>query len=251
MTDVPAPTPASAPGPKPNSVARIFGVLFSPDETFASIAKRPTWGAPLIVLIALSIFSGYMLSTHIDWGAPAREAMEQRRDLSPEQVERAAKISNSVGKIIAYAGPLVLVIIMLAVSGILLVAFRLFGGEGDYLQAWSATLYAQMPACIKSIVLFVVMLIKGGTALSPLALVTMVRTNPAFLFEQKTHPMAFALAANLDVFSLWVMVLLIIAFAHVARVSKGKSAAIVISLYVIKALVGLIGPAMQSLRSAR
>ena len=60
--------------------------------------------------------------------------------------------------------------------------------------------------------------------------------------------MAFALASNLDIFSIWVMILLIIGFAHLARVSKAKAATIVISLYVVKALLGLIGPAFQSLR---
>ena len=247
-TDVPAPTPAPAAEPKPNSAARIFGVLFSPDETFASIARRPTWAAPLILLVLLSLGFGLIAANRIDWGAPAREAMEQRKDVSPEAADRAAKMAGAIGKIISYAGPVFLVIIMLIVSGVLLLAFRLFGGEGNFLQAWSATLYAYVPSCIKSIIIIAVMLIKGATAISPLALVTIVRSNPAFLFDQKTNPMAFALASNLDLFSIWVMILLVIGFAHLARVSKGKSAAIVVSLYVVKALLGLIGPAIQSLR---
>ena len=248
-SEVTAPAPAPDAEPKPSSVARIFGVLFAPDATFASIARRPTWVAPLVVLLVLSFCSGFILSSRIDWGAPAREAVEQQKNASPEAAERAERMANTIGKFIAYAGPIFLVIIMLAVSGILLVAFRLFGGEGNYLQAWSVTLYAYMPSCIKSIIFFAVLLIKGGTGISPLALVTMVRTNLAFLFDPKTQPMAFSLASNLDIFSLWVMVLLIIGFAHVARVSKAKSAVIVVSLYVVKALLGLIGPAMQSLRS--
>ena len=248
MTDVSAPAPAPAAEPKPNGLARIGGVLFSPDATFASIARRPTWVAPLIVLILISIASGVILSGRIDWGAPAREAMEQRKDVRPEDAARAERMANAFGKVIAYAGPIFLVIIMLIVSGILLLAFRLFGGEGNFAQAWSATLYAYMPSVIKSIAVLAVLVIKGGTAISPIALATLVRSSPAFLFDPKTNPMAFALATNFDIFSLWVMVLLIIGFAHLARVSKGKSAAIVITLYVVKALLGLIGPAIQSLR---
>ena len=141
-TDVPAPAPAPAAEPKPNSVARIFGVLFSPDATFASIAKRPTWAAPLIVLLVLSVFSGLILAKRIDWGAPAREAMEKQGNVPADQADRAAKMANAVGKVISYGSPLFLVIIMLIVAGILLLAFRLFGGEGNFLQAWSATLYA-------------------------------------------------------------------------------------------------------------
>jgi hypothetical protein len=247
-TDVPAPAPTPAGEPAPSSIGRIGGVLFSPDATFASIASRPTWVAPLIVLIIISICSGFILSGRIDWGAPAREAMEQRKDVPPEAAARAERMAASIGKVVAWAGPIFLVIIMLIVSGILLLAFRLFGGEGNFLQAWSVTLYAYMPSVIKSIIVLAVMLIKNVTAMSPIALATLVRSNPAFLFDPKTNPMGFALATNFDIFSLWVMVLLIIGFAHVARVSKGKSAAIVISLYVVKMLLGLIGPAIQSLR---
>jgi hypothetical protein len=247
-TDIPAPAPPSAGEPKPNSFARIFGVFFSPDETFASIARRPTWAAPLIVLIVLSIGSGLILSKRVDWAAPARESMESRTDISAEQKEQAMRMAGAMGKVIAYAGPVFLVIIMLIVSGILLLAFRILGGEGTFLQAWSATLYAYMPNVIKSIIVLAVMLIKGGAAISPMALATVVRSNPAFLFDPKTNPMAFSLATNFDIFSIWVMVLMIIGFAHLARVSKGKSAAIVISLWIVKSLLGLIGPAIQSLR---
>jgi len=247
-TDVSAPAPPPAAEPKPSSVGRIFGVLFSPDETYASIARRPTWGAPLVVLLVLSICSGFILANRVDWGAPAREAMEQRKDIPPESAERAAKMAAAVGKVVSYAGPIFLVVVMLIVAGILLLAFRMFGGEGNFLQAWSATLYAFMPSCIKSIIIFAVILIKGATSISPFVLATMVRSNPGFLFDPIKQPMAFSLATNFDIFSLWVMVLLIYGFAHLARVSKAKSATIVISLYVLKAVLGLIGPAIQSLR---
>src|SRR5437763_817168 len=150
--------------PAPSSFGRIFGVLFSPDTTFQSIARRPTWVAPLLVMIVISIASGFILSSRIDWAAPAREAMEGRKDVPPEQMERAVRMAGAMGKVLAWAGPVFLVIAMLIVSGILLLAFRMFGGEGNFLQAWSATLYAYMPSAIKSIIVLTVMHIKGGTA---------------------------------------------------------------------------------------
>ena len=247
-TDAPAIAPAPATEPKPNGFARIFGVLFAPDTTFASIARRPTWAAPFILLVVLSIVSGLIMSSRIDWAAPAREAMEQRKDVPPEAAERATRFAGAIGKVIAYAGPVILTVTMLIVAGILLLAFRLFGGEGNFLQSWSATLYAFMPSVLKNIVLLIVLFLKGGSPISPIALVTLVRSNPAFLFDQKTNPMAFALAANFDIFSIWVLILMIIGFAHLAKVSKGKSAAIVITLWIVKSLLGLIGPAIQSLR---
>jgi len=248
ISEAPPSAPAPAAEPAPSSFGRIFGVLFSPDATFASIARRPTWVAPLLVLLVLSIVSGFIMSSRIDWSAPAREAMEARKDVPREAQERAVRMAGAMGKVIAYAGPVFLVIILAIVAGILLLAFRMFGGEGNFAQAWAATLYAYMPSVIKSIAFLIILVAKGETGVSPLAMATLVRSNPAFLFDPKTNPMGFALATNLDLFSLWVMVLLIIGFAHLAKVSKGKSAAVVVSLYIVKCLLGLIGPAMQTLR---
>jgi hypothetical protein len=255
MTEVPAPAPAPGPAPaaepKPSPFARMIGVLFSPDETFASIARKPDWVVPLIVLMVISLVSGLILSPRVDWAAPAREAMEQNPNASPEQVEQAERIATGMGKVLAFAAPALYIIMLLIVAGICLLAFRLMGGEGTFKQAWAASIYSQMPNVIKSIVTVIILLARGGDAgqLSPLQLPTLLRSNLAFLFDPKTNPVAFALAANFDIFSIWVLVLLIFGFAHLARVSKTKSAAILVTLFIVKCLFGLIGPAMQSLRT--
>ena len=44
--------------PKPNSFQRIIGVLFSPDSTFKSIARRPDWVVPLVLLLVISLAAG-------------------------------------------------------------------------------------------------------------------------------------------------------------------------------------------------
>ena len=246
-TDTPAAAPAPA-EPKPNSIARMFGVLVSPEATFASIARRPTWAAPLIVLIVLSLVSGIVMSSRLNFAAAAREQMESRKDLTPEQADRAVRMAASMGKIIPLMAPLFMVIGLLIVAGILLLAFRLFGGEGTFVQAFAATNYASMPSVIKTIIVLIVVLAKGGATLAPTALPTLVRSNLAFLFDPKDQAMAYAFAANFDIFSIWVLILMIIGFAHLARVSKAKSAAIVISLWLVKCVITLIGPAVQSLR---
>ena len=64
----------AAPAPKPNSFQRIIGVLFSPDATFASIARRPDWVVPLVLIVVLALVNGILVASHIDFGAPAREA---------------------------------------------------------------------------------------------------------------------------------------------------------------------------------
>jgi hypothetical protein len=241
-------TPVPDPGPKPNSFQRIIGVLFSPDATFASIARRPDWVLPLVLLLITSLAAGVIMAPRIDFGAATREAMEQNKNVSQDQVDRAVKMTTSIAKVMTYLSPVLSLIGLLIIAGILLLAFRLFGGEGDYKQAFSVTCYASIPSIIKTVITLIIIVAKGGI-LPAQMLATMVRSNLGFLADMKTNPMAFALLSSIDIFSIWFLVLLIIGFAYVSRLSKAKSAVIVISLWVLVVLIKLIGPAMQSLRA--
>ena len=229
-------TPAPDAGPKPNSFQRIIGVLFSPDATFASIARRPDWVVPLVILLIMSMAAGIIMAPHVDFGAAAREAMEQNKNMSQEQIDKAVKMAAGIGKVMTYLSPVLSVIGLLVIAGVLLLAFRLFGGEGDFKQAFSVTCYASIPTIIKSVVTLDIILAKGGI-IPAQALATLVRSNLGFLADYKASPMAFALLSSLDIFSIWFLVLLIIGFAYVARVSKAKSAVIIVSLWIVVLLL--------------
>src|SRR5882672_9997265 len=223
-------TPAPGAEPKPNPFQRIIGVLFSPDTTFASIARRPDWVVPLVLIMVLALANGILIASRIDFGAPAREAMAQNKNMTQQDMDRAEKMAVGMGKVAKFIGPIITIIVLLIVAGALLLAVRLMGGEGDFKQAFSVTCYAWFPNVIQSIVLTIIVMAKGATAINPQTFPTMVRSNLAFLVDMKTQPMAFALLSSLDLFTIWVVVLLVIGFAYVGRISKAKAAVAVLSL---------------------
>ena len=235
----------SAPPPKPNSFQRIIGVLFSPNETFASIARQPDWVVPLSLILVVALVSGIVFAQRVDFGAPIRDAMEQNKNVSPEQVERAVRIGGAVAKVFAYCAPVVSIIFLLIIAGVLLLAFRVLGGEGDFRQALSVTSYSWMPGLIKSIIITAIVASRGVSAAD---LANVLRSNLAFLVSMKQNPLLFTLLAKLDVFTIWLLALLVIGFSFVSKFSKAKSAAVVVSLWVVATLLSLIGPAIQMLR---
>jgi hypothetical protein len=243
-------TPVPDAEPKPNSFQRIIGVLFSPDSTFASIARRPDWVVPLALLLIVSLAAGVIMAPRVDFASATREAMEQNKNMSQEQIDRAARMTASIAKVTTYLSPVLSLIGLLIISGILLLAFRLFGGEGDFKQAFSVTCYSSIPTIIKSVVTLIIIVVRGGI-IPVQTLATLVRSNLGFLADMKTNPMAFALLSSIDIFSIWFLALLIIGFAYVSRLSKTKSAVIIISLWIVVLLLKLIGPAMQSLRASK
>jgi hypothetical protein len=243
-----APVPDSE--PKPNSFQRVIGALFSPDATFASIARRPDWVVPLLLILVIALANGILVAPRMDFGAPAREAMAQNKNMTQEQMERAEKMSVGIGKVAKFIAPVFTALAMIIVAGALLVAVRLMGGEGDFKQAFSVTCYAWLPNVLQSIVLTIIVFAKGATAINPTTIPTMVRSNLAFLVDMKSQPMAFALLSSLDAFTIWVVVLLVIGFAYVGKVSKAKSAVAVVSLWVLSiCFFKLVPAALQGLRN--
>lgn len=240
MTDIadasPTPPPAA---PTKNTLQRIAGVLFAPAETFQDIARKPNILGPLLIIILLGYVSTFFIIQRMDWNAVMEAQMDQMKKQNPnmtqEDVDRASRITSTFGKAIGWVAPLMGVVWYVIVAGALLLAFRMMGGEGNFAQALSTSLYAWMPLLISGILMTIVIIARGSV--DPTQMATVVKSNPAFLVDMKEHAVLFSLLSSLDIFMIWTIVLLIIGFSTFTKSSKAKSAAIVISLWAVVILI--------------
>jgi hypothetical protein len=225
---------------KTGTLQRIGGALFSPDETFREIASRPNVLAPLLILIVITVLSTIVLIPRMDFETMMRDQLEESgktRNMSSEDVDRMVRFSVAFGKVIGYCSPLLAVGFWAVIAGVLLLAFRLMGGEGTFKQAFSVTLYAWLPLTIKGILSTIVALTRGSV--SPAEMDVLVRSNPAFLVDMKTQHVLYSLLTSIDLFTIWTVVLLVIGFAWVARTSKARAAAIVVGCWVFALVIKL------------
>jgi hypothetical protein len=235
---VPPTAPYEAPLKKMNVFERAAGVLFSPGETFENIARKPDILAPMLLLLVVSYIGTILLVPRIDFGEAVRQQIQrQGRQMSDSDMDTAVRIGSAFGKVIAYTSPFLAFALIAIIAGVLLLAFRLFGGEGTYAQAYSASLYAWIPQVINGLILGIVGLTRDG--IDPTLMPTLVKSNPAFLVDMKAQPMLFAFLASIDVFTIWSVILFIIGFSILARVSKAKAASIVLSLWAALIVVKL------------
>jgi hypothetical protein len=228
--------PPETAAPKQNAFARMAGVLTSPNATFREIALRPDVLVPLLTIVAISVVCVGVLVPHVDFAATYREAFDGM-NIPPDRLEKSIRMAAGIGKATTYFGPVLQLIAFAIIAGILLIAFRMFGGEGDYKQAFSVTLYSWLPMVVKGILSVVVLLSRKAITLNDLA--NPLRSNLAFLFSMKQQPMLFSLFGSLDLFMIWTIVLMVIGFAAISRFSKGKSAAIIVSLWLLVVVVKL------------
>ena len=245
--ETPPPVSPAEP-PAQNSFQRIAGVLFAPAETFRDIARRPDILTPLIVLVVISFIVTAMIIPRMDFEAAFREQMSsQNRNMSDADLERAAKMGSAFGKVMAWTGPIWGILIWVIIAGVLLMAHRLFGGEGNFKQAFSTVLYSWIPLTINGIVTGIVAVARGEV--DPTSMQTLVKSNPAFLVDMKENPIVFAALSSLDLFTIWTLILLIIGFSTLSRLSRAKSAVIVISLWLVTVVVKLGFAALGAARA--
>jgi len=246
MTAADVVPPSAAEPEKPNTFERIIGVFSSPGATFESIVRRPDILVPLLIFVVVSIASSIAVAMKVDFAAMAREAIEMNPNIPPDKAEGAIGMTSTIMKVTMYTSPLLTVLILVITAGICLIAFRMFGGEGDFVTALSVTTYAWFPRLIRGILGVIVMLTKDSISMFDLQ--NPVMSNLGFLFDPKTQPLGWAVASSVDVFNIWSVVLLIIGFAAMSKLPKARAATIVIVLWVIANLLSLIGPAMQAMK---
>jgi len=234
--ETPVPGAPVAAAPRPGAVSRITGVFFSPVRTFADIAARPTWLAPLLLWTVVQIFLTSIIVPRMDFEKAIRARMEKSGQTVPEErMQQIVQTQKKVGGVFGYvAAVLSPGIVCLIVAGVALGAFKAFGGDLSFRQSFGVTTHGFLPTVVGSL-LFVPILLRQES-LDPRAIGDLLRSNLGFLVERDSSKVLHSLLQSVDIFSFWVLALLVIGFAAAARVSRKMSAGVLITLWLLYVL---------------
>jgi hypothetical protein len=225
----PVESPSEAEGLAPMSFgARFAGVFHSPGSTFADIVRKPTWLAPLLVLVGSAVVFTEVMLWRIGMDRIIRISIEQSpraAQMTPEQVEQAVTQGSKIGAIFAHLGSLLgTPVVMLIVAGLgLLIVNAIFGKDLDFSAAFSITCYANLPSVLASVMGLAMIFLGDVERFNP--------QNPTptnlgfFLNPLDTSRPLYVLASSLDIFTIWFLVLLGIGFSE-ATARKVKSSSI-------------------------
>lgn len=229
-----------------SSLGRVVSVLVAPKKTFESISRKPTWVIPLVLLILIGAITAVLVTQKMDFGEVIQARVEERgASMSDEELDRVVSMMERFGWVFGLLGAVVM-----QPAGYLIIALLFFlafkiAGEIDFPRAFSVTLYSLMPYLILSAITIV--LLFGRESIDAQAMQTqgLLMSNLAFLASEDSSPAVVALLRSFDFFTLWVLVLMSIGFAVVARVKTGTSAAIVFGIWVLW-VIGKVGWAVIS-----
>lgn len=236
-TTTPAPEPQATIG----SVGRLFGVLFSPGKTFEDIVRKPTWVLPSAVLVILSLIASVIFVQRVDWHEVISQQIEkspQAAQLSAEQKEQRVEMGAKIAPIFGYVGGLVFpVCILLLTALVMWGAYSLLAGVNPGFKiSFSIAAHSFMTALVSTPIFLLVLFLKPRGTID---IENPVATNIAAFLPGDVPKWLFTLCKQIDIFTIWILILLGIGFAAVNRrkLTTGKSVGIALAVWLVYVVI--------------
>jgi Yip1 domain len=218
-------------------LATLAGVYMAPGATFAAIAAKPSFWAPLLVFVAAGALFNAVWLHQLDPREFARTEIEDSpfaEQMSPaeraEGIERQARIFPFV----AWLGPLVLSPLSLVVVALVyLVVFRFFyAAEVTFRQSLAVVSWTFLAVALMTLPpTLLVLSLKQDWNVDPR---TALQANLSVLLDKASVPRAvYSLAESLDLFSAWMLALLSIGYGAAASVPTRRAAFGVTALWAV------------------
>jgi hypothetical protein len=219
-------TPTARPGAtaqRYGSLQRLWMVFTSPGEVFADIKVKPAWVLCLVAMVVLGVAVQIVVAPHIDTEATLRARLGDRvDDLSDQQiedlVERGQKFAQYAPIIGVVVGPLAWGVM----AAVFFLMLKVVGSDADYPQVFSSTLHAYWPPSVVQAALTAT-LIQRFDALPQQELNTVVKSHLGALLSPDAPAWLVSAASTISIFNVWTVVLLVIGFAIVGGVPRGKA----------------------------
>ncbi|MBS1851792.1 MAG: YIP1 family protein [Acidobacteria bacterium] len=230
--------PDSVPTPTPEPAglsegARILNTFVAPSKTFSDLRRSAAWWGPYLLMVIAALLFMYVAGAKVGFRKAMENQMQSQpktqarlEQLPPEQREAQMEQGTKITKWIAYATPVLQLVILLIIATALWVSFKIAGTGVTFKISLAVVMYAGLPGILKMLLAIVALL--AGANPDSFTLQNPVGTNLGyFLDPATTSPALRSLATSIDVFLIWTLVLSAIGFIYAGKVKSGTSYAVV------------------------
>jgi hypothetical protein len=213
-----------------------LNLFLEPSRAFRALAQTRRWLIPILICSLVAV--GYEAATSHYRMADLRDRISRDRTLSPDEVARrvgnidAQRTTSISYPRLAFGATLLTAIHVakvLAVAALLWFCVRLFHSTATFGQLFSGASFIFLVTVPEKVVLAILMMTKGSYQ---------VYLGPAVLMDSDSS--LFTVLDRLDVFSIWMAVLIAVALPILTGISKRRAAVMVTCLWCGWLLLALI-----------
>lgn len=237
---------ASTPAPQPalSEAQRILNTFFAPSKTFADLKRKPSWWVPWLLISIVSLLFMYAVTQKIGGEQLAQNYLrnhpkmaERLEKAPPEQQERQMRMMATSFKYFGYAVPVFTLVLWLIIAGVIMATMNFgAGAEIPFRTSMAVVAYSWLPFLVHGLLALVILF--AGVAPDAFNLENPVATNLGFLIaDPASSPGLYRLAASIDIFSIWVVILMGLGFATVSKLTRSTATIIVAAWWLLVVLV--------------
>jgi hypothetical protein len=231
-----------------SEVATIGNIFFEPGRTFEDLKRKPRVILATIIISLLATAYGFGLYYKVGEAGVRQFAMEQiEKSPQASAMDSAAKaravdLQMTIGKVIRFALPILVAIVMMIGGLFYWGGAKAFGGTGSFMHSWSVFLYSSIPpTIISSIANFIVLAFKSADEIDIAASQRgVIHANPAILLDGKAMPVLATVVGTLDLFMIWGWVLAAIGLRITNRLSSGSAWGVVLIFALLSTLFRVV-----------
>ena len=235
-----------------SQVERVVDTFVAPTKTFTDIRRNASWWLPFLLGIIVSLVFVVSIDRQIGFEEVAQaninrsaQAQERMSSLTDAQRQQSMHVIATSTKVVSYAYPAIALIFALIAAGILTMSFNFgLGAKADYKQYLAIWFYAGLPFLIKF--LLAAISIFAGVSAEHFDVNNPVGTNVGWYLTSDSPLWLRTLLSSADIFTVWVVVLLILGCSTVARIKRGSAAIVIVGWWMLIVLGGTIMAAIQS-----
>jgi len=218
--------PTPAPGPKYSSMQRLWMMFTSPAEVFEDIGIKPTWVLAMVILVIVGVGAQAVIMPHMDTEASIRARLEDRSgELTDAQIENMVEQTEKFSKFGPIIGLVIAPIAWAIMAAVFFLMLKIVGSDADYSRTLSTTLYGYWPPTLVALVLTSVLIQRVGKVPQE-ELANVVKASLGAFMSPDAPAWLLAAGSTISIFNVWAVILLIIGFTTVGKISKGKAAVV-------------------------
>lgn len=225
-----------------NEIERVIDTFVAPSKTFTDILRSTSWWLPFLLVLLTSLGATYAVDKQVGFTRVAENQLqdrpkqaEQYNNLPAEQ--KAAQLS-AMANVYRYSsyGSIVIVMVFVAIGSLLYWASFNFGlgARTTYNQMFCLWMYASLPRLLTG--LLSIVLLAAGVNTESYNMQNPVGTNLAYYLPDSA-PWLRVLLSFFDVIGLWVVALLVIGTAIIAKVPRSRAAIVVLGWWLLGMIV--------------
>jgi hypothetical protein len=227
-----------------SEVERVVDTFVAPSKTFNDILRSSSWWLPWLLGALVPLGFSVAIQQKVGWDKTysniLRQSSQTQQDriaqLPPDQQARQKAIAASFTKYVVWASPVLGLLFAAIAAGVLLMTLNFgLGGRATFGQIFAVWMYATLPWLISGILGIVVLF--AGLDADAFNLKNPVGTNLGYYLPTDLPQWLIAFGTSMDILTIWVLVLLTIGCAIVARTKLASTAIAVVGWWVLITLV--------------